>query len=131
MRAVSPLYIRSIPFHHTLLNNQVFMAQFMKEHISNLYSLKYNYNFEIYITYMDYNIYNNIKLNNIVLETELFSIGNENRGNKENNESSKNCESCENCKNCEISNNCINCNNCVGCKNKKIELIPEEFFKIL
>lgn len=87
MRAVSPLYIRSIQFHHTLLNNQVFMAQFMKEHISNLYSLKYNYNFEIYITYMDYNIYNNIKLNNIVLETELFSIGNENRGNRENNES--------------------------------------------
>lgn len=87
MRAVTPFYIRSIPFHHTLLNNQVFMAQFMKEHISNLYSLKYNYNFEIYITYMDYNIYNNIKLNNIVLETELFSIGNENRGNRENNES--------------------------------------------
>lgn len=41
---------------------------------------------------MDYNIYNNIKLNNIVLETELFSIGNKNR---EKNESSKNYESCE------------------------------------
>lgn len=83
MRSVTPLFIRSIPFHYTLLNNQVFMSQFMREHISNLYSITNNYNFEVYITYMDYNIYNNIELDNIVLETDIYSLGNEE--NKSNN----------------------------------------------
>lgn len=84
MRAVSPVFIRSIPFHYTLLNNQLFMVQFMKEHIYNLYSFKFNHNFEIYISYMDYTIYNNIQLNNIVLETELLSMGNKNKKTNEN-----------------------------------------------
>jgi len=95
MKSITPLFIRSIPFHHTLLNNQVFMAQFMREHISNLYSLTYNYNFEVYITYMDYNIYNNIELYNIVLETDIYSMGNEGNEGNEGNKSSNSYENGE------------------------------------
>lgn len=50
------------------------MDLFMSSHLTNMYKLIYNYDFNITILKMDYTLYQSVYSKDIILETDVYSL---------------------------------------------------------